>query len=187
MQILPGKKKVRMLDEAFDRASSRLEEGTQVDISVGMLALLITGVIALACGVKAFDVANPRLSYPGQPLAMDLDANETAPGIWFSMAPDDDKVILTTDDRRIFEWSLDPEEALDSAGYREFEKFLKERRRQIVENLVLSMSREDLDTRSMAVVSLDDRLTYAHFKPVMLALVGAGIRSYGFETLVAED
>jgi hypothetical protein len=39
----------------------------------------------------------------------------------------------------------------------------------------------------MAVVSLDDRLTYAHFKPVMLALVGAGIRSYGFETLVAED
>ena len=184
---LPGNKKVRLFDLAFDRAAVRLSDGMSCDMSIGGLVLVAVGIIGLACATKSFDSANPRLSYPGKTVDIGLSPASVNPGIWFSMTPEGDNVVVTTDDRRVFEWPLDPKIAMENRSYKDFTNFLKIRRDQTVEDFVLAMRKTGVQSGTMAVVAMDDRLTYAHFKPVMLALAGAGIRSYGFETSVGGD
>lgn len=184
--ILPGKKRVRLYQEAFARSKARLEDGLNEEVGAALipalLAAMVVLVVGLACGVKSFEAANPRLAYPAQLLVLDGDSEESNRSIWFSLSAPDQTIIVTTDDQKIFEWPLDPIKTLQSKGYLDFKEFLKVRRKLVIENLVLSMDREGIETKSGAVVAVDERLTYAHFKPVMLALAAAGIRSYGFET-----
>lgn len=180
--ILPGKKKVRLYQEAFERTSWRLTGDLSTDLVPGLVMAFAVVMVGLGCAVKAFEAVNPRLSYPARPLALEAESDDAGRGIWFSMSASGENVLVTTDEQKTFEWPLDPEEALESKGYGEFVSFLRARRKKIVEDMVMAMDKDSIEAKSRAVVSLDERLTYAHFKPVMLALANAGIRSYGFET-----
>ncbi len=184
--ILPGKKRVRLYQEAVDRTSWRLTHDLLSDTGSGLVPGLVMAfavvMIGLGCAVKAFEAANPRLSYPASPLALEAESDDAGRGIWFSMSALGENIHVTTDEKKTFEWPLDPEEALESKGYREFREFLDARRKRIVEDMVLSMDRDSIEAKARTIVALDETLTYAHFKPVMLALANAGIRSYGFET-----
>ena len=180
--ILPGKKHVRLYQEAFARATERNEGDLGVDLLPAVLSALVVLIIGFACAVKTFEAINPRLSYPAQPIALDSNDNGIDRGIWFSLSAPGPNIVVTTDDQKIFEWPLDPLKALQSKGYVDFKDYLKDRRRLVIENLILSMDHEGIEAKSRAVVAVDEHLTYAHFKPIMLALSGAGIRSYGFET-----
>ena len=113
---------------------------------------------------------------------MEAESDDAGRGIWLSMSALGGNIYVTTDEKKTFQWPLDPEEVLESKGYKEFTDFLGARRKRIVEDMVLSMDRDSIEAKSRTVVALDETLTYAHFKPVMLALANAGIRSYGFET-----
>ncbi len=180
--ILPGKKHVRLFEEATDRAITRHHDELVPDMMPGFVAAFVVLIVGLACAIKAFEAVNPRLSYPAQPMALEADSDDSGRGIWFSLSAPAKSIVVTTDDQKIFEWPLDPLKALQSKSYLEFKDYLRGRRKQVVEDLVLSMDQEGIESKSRAVIAVDEHLTYAHFKPIMLALSSAGIRSYGFET-----
>ncbi len=180
--ILPGKKHIRLHEEAAERAVARHQAEIVPDVVPGFIAAFVVLIVGLACSIKAFEATNPRLSYPAQPLALEADSDDAGRGIWFSLSAPAKNIVVTTDDQKIFEWPLDPLKAIQSKSYLEFSDYLRNRRKQVVEDLVLSMNRDGIESKSRAVIAVDEHLTYAHFKPIMLALSSAGIRSYGFET-----
>lgn len=185
--ILPGMKKVRLYQEALARSGLRVGGDYTADLVPGLVATFAVVLVGLGCAIKAFDAANPRLSQAAHPVVLEGSEEGSMGGIWLSMSANGENIMVTTDDKQAFEWPLDPEEGLDSEGYEQFTDFLRDRRKKVVEDLVLSMDRRDIESGTRAVISVDERLTYAHFKPVMLAMANAGIRSYGFETRSKED
>lgn len=180
--ILPNKKRVRLFQESFARAFDRLGNPDLEPLLPGLLIGIVVLIIGLACSTKAFEAANPRLGYPAQLVPLNTHKYATQSGVWFSMSAPGTSIIVTTDDQRLFEWPMDPKEALDADDYQNFRNYLAARRLAIIENLVLSMDKADLENKTRAIVAVDEHLTYAHFKPVMLALASAGYSRYAFET-----
>lgn len=185
--ILPGRKRVRLFQEAFSRAFDRAESTAFDGMFPGILAAIIVLFVGLACSTKIFETANPRLGYPAQLPPLDARENHAPYGLWFSLSAPEESMVVTTDDQQLFQWPLDPDSALESKGYGDFRQYLQQRRFTITEDLVMSMARANLDDKTRAVVAVDEHLTYAHFRPVMLALAGAGFSRYAFETRVRGD
>lgn len=98
-------------------------------------------------------------------------------GIWLGVYPDLDKVVVVTSDRKKFSWPLESSSMEDMMP---LINYLKERTKKEAYSTAIKL--ESNQTRTTAVLAVDQRLKYLHLRPVIYALAEAKIAKYGFET-----
>lgn len=143
-------------------------------VSVG-LALILTEASQL--------ILDPRLGQFGTPVAFE-SAEANFPKIWYSLALQDEALIVTSQDRKVFTLPLAKGEMSDSL----------ESLREHIEETALEALRESVTVglasraRFKVVLSLDQKLAYEHIKPMLQLLGEARLTQISFETrLIAVD
>lgn len=98
-------------------------------------------------------------------------------GIWLGIYPENDKVVVVTSDRKKFSWSLQSNKMHDTEP---LVQYLRDRVRKEAYSTAIKL--ESNQTRTTAVLAVDQELKYLHIRPVLYALAKAKIAKYGFET-----
>lgn len=153
------------------RIKSRLEASVNwypypFFISIGLF-LILTDTITLGL--------NPRLGNPSE--LIDFQAPRAQEGaIWFSVTPKNDRLVITTDDRRVIYTPLVPE--LSDLG--PLIDYLKYRVQE--DTLAAGLSKRATKTQTSVVIASDRTLKYFHMRTILYALAEAKIAHFGFET-----
>jgi len=161
---------------AMGRQKERLTEIDSVSGFVLLIPFLAVIVLSLFTSLET----NTRLHAVGKP--MEHATTEVADHeLWLSVAAKGGKIIVTTSDSNVFEWSEGgptQREALALTDY------LKSRVKDLIIGTVRTgqVSQESLT----ASVAVDQSLTYQHIRPLLYALADAGISRYGFETRIVK-
>jgi biopolymer transport protein ExbD len=134
-----------------------------------ILALLFTEVITMSL--------NPRLGNSADIMEISAPDADSGP-IWLAVAAIGEKIVVTTSERQVFQWPLQPEDDdLES-----IERYLSERIRN--EILTSSLSLTALPNQPRVVLACDLRLTYAHLRPILSVIARVGITNFSFETRI---
>jgi hypothetical protein len=97
--------------------------------------------------------------------------------LWMSVGINENTISIHTASGENFRW---PAEGPSQKEYEDFEKHVSAWSKRHLQNVVRS-GQITADT-NLAAISIDQRLTYHHVRPVIYALAAAGISKYGFET-----
>lgn len=138
--------------------------------------VFIPAVITLLLISQLIPLMNPRI---GHPVNQDAIAGIPLNGftIWLGISLDGDKVIVSTEDRQVFEWS----EKIDSTeATKPLVEYLKKRVREITVDSALFGKSFRSQTR--VILATDIETKFFHIRPVLYALAQARVTSYAFET-----
>lgn len=140
-------------------------------ISFGLL-LTFTGHLLMGL--------NPRLGNPAQ-----IIEHDTTPGgegsIWLSVSKDDQDLIFTTSDRKVFRYSLDESELSAKEGIKQhLSQALTE---MMVGNILEKRVRE---SKTKVVLAVDQDLNYGNLRPVIRILADSGFNIFDFETRLSK-
>ena len=139
-------------------------------ISFG-LVVLFTGHLLIGLNPRTGSPANV-LEYPAP--------NQHEGAIWMSVSIRGSKIVITTFDRKVFTL---PRENIVDADLEQFDQYLKKAVRELT--ISTGLSKYLSDTRSRAILAVDQNLNYYHLRPIIRALGRAGMNQYGFETRLA--
>lgn len=137
---------------------------------------LISFGLVLTLTAHVVSGTNPRMGNPADIISFPAPARKDS-AIWLSATPIDDKIVVTTSDRRIFRWS---QKLQNVSEVEPLVRYLKERVAAEITSAAL-MGRA-FTTQTSAVIASDQRLKYLHIRPLLYALAEAGIAQYAFET-----
>jgi hypothetical protein len=161
-----------LVNGSFERLDERLAKNVAIFPFIGFIAfqmvLLLTAYI--------LNGSNHRAGNPSNPIDYQAEPFPDVP-LWFSVTPVGHDIVVTTPQRRVYRW---PQSTNTLKPLKEFVEDL----RSMVEIEVRSIAlKNDASlARPTAVISADQHLTYAHLKPIVLALAEVGIRDYALET-----
>ena len=119
---------------------------------------------------------NPRLGNPTTtPVLSTPEEKEGA--IWVSVTEIDQKIVLTTSDRKIFSWPKDDEYG---ANIGPFVEYLS----NSILNMTLSagLAKYVEPNKELVVLAVDEKLNFFHMRPILRALSEAKVSRYAFET-----
>lgn len=136
-------------------------------IAIG-LALILSGHLIPGLNPRLGNMAQiPALQGPSQ-----LDST-----IWLSVFPRNDRIYVTTADRRSFTYPVGG----DSLELKELTQYLHKRTRNLAlsSNLAMELS----PYHAVVNLAVDKRIAYGDFRPIIYALAAAKISNYSFETL----
>lgn len=167
-----SRSETKIWEESIIDAQERLREpGTWYPfagiISVALVLILIGHL---------FPGLNPRKNNLADVIAFSAP-KEHEGHIWIGVFPEADRIVAVTSDHRKFSWPRGHATSSDTAVFREY---LKERVAKEIVNTGRSMELNYV--KASAVLAVDQRLTFNHIKPLLLALAEAKIAKYGFET-----
>ncbi len=159
---------------ALFRQKERLEEDRSFGISALFIPFMAVAVLTIYTG---FETAT-RLYGVAQPLEHNSEPSNNY-DLWLSIGPQQDKLVISSINGETFSWPLagpSKDQVLP------FNEFLKKTARHLVEGTVLKgqITADD----SLVALSVDQRLTFHHIRPVIYALAAAGFSKYGFETRI---
>ncbi len=138
------------------------------------LPFLIGALLVLfVMGLTVLNI-NPRLGHKTDPMHFSGTPAEIS-SLWMSIRLVSDKIIITTNDRKIFQWKRGEGEQLEI-----FNAYLAARSKEIILDAVLKGFMKQND--GMAVLSVDQKLTYQDMKPILASLAHARFHRYAFET-----
>lgn len=161
---------------AFARVQSRL---AMPFTATPAFLFIPVGFAALLLIYTALET-NPRLLSTAKPIALAGNEADEAP-LWYSVAPDKDGIVVTSNTGEAFQIQNEHQDA----GIKKLGAHLKDRGSDSMLDVALS---NRMDQRNAFVVlSVDERLTYFHVRPVIYALASAGITRYGFEGRILKD
>ncbi len=98
-------------------------------------------------------------------------------GIWLGVYPERDNVVVVTSDRQRFSWSL---ESQHMGELEPLISYLRDKVRREAYSTAIKL--ESNQTRTRAILAVDQKLKFLHLRPVLYALAEARIAKYGFET-----
>ena len=161
-----------MQTASFQALKTRLRE----PLSWYPLPLFVSFALVLILTAHVLGGTNLRLGNPADVITFPSELRPDS-AIWMSVSLKGEDVYVTTGDRKVFHWPRNVEsmEPLD-----EFVHYLKERVKGEVASAALQ--KRAYTTQSSAVIAADQRLTYAHVRPLLHAFAEAGISQYAFET-----
>ncbi|MCX6125743.1 MAG: hypothetical protein NTV34_13505 [Proteobacteria bacterium] len=140
-------------------------------IPVGFMCLLLIFVSV---------ETNPRLFSTAKPVQLVLE--EFVGGrLWYSVAPYEQGIRIISDSGKFF----DLQGEINAAALTEFSSHLKLRMQKILADVAVA-NRMDKST-SFVILSVDERLTYSHLRPVIYALADAGVTRYAFESRILKN
>lgn len=164
------------LKRAFDRQNSRMKFDLQFSPLVIFLPFLCTTILALFVAFESSARVKSRVqsfNYSADPAQDHM--------MWMSIGLAGDNIIIKTSNNHMFKWA--------SAGpsvseFKSFEDFMKTWAQDHL-NKTVRRGQITVDT-NVAALSVDQRLTFHHIRPVIYALATAGVSRYGFETRLDE-
>lgn len=124
---------------------------------------------------------SPRIYSNAKPLLLNHKEESPTFTLHYTIAPAPEGLRIVSNNGDIF--SLNGQQ--DDKGLDLFTNSLKSSIRSTINDVALA-NRMDEQT-SFVVLTLDERLTYAHVRPVIYALASAGITRYGFEGRILKD
>lgn len=138
-------------------------------------AFISFGFVILFMGY-VFPILNPRLGNPAQLLPYQSERQKDS-NIWLSIFPEKDNLVIITVDQKRFSWPLvRPDEKIVNAFRNHIQEMIKK------EMLRSGLSFQATSNDTSAILSIDQRLRYAHIVPILYVLSQAKIATYGFET-----
>ncbi|WP_141736664.1 hypothetical protein [Oligoflexus tunisiensis] len=140
-------------------------------------ALIAFGLVIILRG-HLLTGLNPRLGARVDVIQYDAK-NLPDGGIWLGVFQDGKQVLVVTSDRRRFSWPIDSQNMKDIDP---LVTYLKGRVKKEAYSTAIKL--ESNQTRTTAVLAVDQKLKYIHLRPVIYALAEARIAKYGFETRV---
>jgi hypothetical protein len=140
-------------------------------------ALIAFGLVIILRG-HLLTGLNPRLGARVDVIQYDAQ-NLPDGGIWLGVFQDGQQVLVVTSDRRRFSWPIDSQNMKDIDP---LVTYLKGRVKKEAYSTAIKL--ESNQTRTTAVLAVDQKLKYIHLRPVIYALAEARIAKYGFETRV---
>jgi hypothetical protein len=161
-----------MNDTRFAALKARLRE----PLGWFPMPFFISFALVLVLTGHVLSGTNPRLGNPADVITLPAEARPDS-AIWLSVSVRGDQVYVTTGDRKVFHWARNVAR-LDELD--DFVSYLKERVKGEIAAAAL-LNRIEV-TQSSAVIAADQRLTYAHIRPLLHAFAAAGISQYAFET-----
>ena len=159
---------------ALARQKERLEEDRSFKVSSLLIPFMAVAVLSLytsfETAIRLYGVAQP-LEHNSEPTG--------AYDVWLSIGSRQDQLIISSINGETFSWPL---AGPTTAEIKPFVEFLHKSARHIVEHTILKGQFRAED--SLVALSVDQRLTYHHIRPVIYALADAGFSKYGFETRI---
>ena len=131
-----------------------------------LLVLLIMGMTVLNI--------NPRLGHQTDPMHFSGTPAELS-AVWINVRLAADKIIITTNDRKVFQWTRGRNESMEKLN-----TYLSQRAQQTIVDAAIK-GYMSLD-HSVVVLSVDQKLTYQDIKPILTSLAHASFHRYAFET-----
>jgi hypothetical protein len=158
--------------ESFRRQSARLGALPAIPAALLFIPFFSVTLLTLFVGFESSLRSSSRI----EPFV-----HESAPAsdhaLWMSVGIRESGVRINTAAGETFQWSPDGPSKKD---YEAFERHIISWSKRHVQNIVRS-GQINSDT-NMAVIAIDQKLTYHHIRPVIYALAAAGVSKYGFET-----
>ncbi|SME90685.1 hypothetical protein [Pseudobacteriovorax antillogorgiicola] len=167
---------------AFDRpwvlAITKLKERLEEPVQWYPFPAMIGFMLVMILGGHLLTDLNPRLGARVDVLPLDAPRHQDG-GIWLGIYEDNGRINVVTSDRKKFSWPSNTEN-LES-----IEPLINYLKRQTHhESFSMALKMESSLTKITAVIAIDQRLKYAHLKPLIFALSSAKITRYGFETRI---
>ena len=175
-------KRVRFSDISIQRIKERL--GTPVNwfpypaIISFFLVFLFTEFLLFSLNYRIFSKAD-ILAFPSE--------KEYEGSIWISLSPEKDNLLVMTDDKNTFHWSLDYEgqtsedqSSEDRSNLKSFVEYLKFRKFELLRSV--GLSNFAISNQLSVVIAADQKLRFIHIRSILYALAEAGINRYAFET-----
>jgi hypothetical protein len=102
-------------------------------------------------------------------------------GIWYSLAPTETGLRIVSDQGDRFDISADssPEE------HAKLTNQIRTRMKNVLADVALA--NRMMDSTTFVVLSVDERLTYSHIRPMIYSLAAAGVTRYGFEGRIVKN
>lgn len=120
---------------------------------------------------------NPKHGYSGSLITLEAE-NSKSGSIWFALTLRGDDLIVMTEERT----TLTFPRKFDSADdLRPLTEYLRKKVDQRIEKL--GLARRGTINDALVVIAADERLRFAHVRPVLQALAEARITNYAFETM----
>ncbi|MBF0443140.1 MAG: hypothetical protein HQK54_14625 [Oligoflexales bacterium] len=142
-------------------------------------ALIAFGLVLLLIG-HLLPVVNPRIGSMANIINFKTERQKEG-SMWLGIYPKGDQLVITTSDRKRFNFPLEIKE-IDQLS--KFDSYLKERTKKVA--LTLSLSKNISLTETTFVLAVDERLKYIHIKPIINLLAKNKITKYGFETQIVK-
>lgn len=159
------------------RQKARLSMPLTTNLGVLLLPIGLMSLLLIYVSVET----NPRIFSTAKPLQLNLPAEEDNAKLWFSLAPSEQGIVIVSNSGESFDLvAKDGETDLTA-----FTEHLKARVMAVISDVAIA-NRMDAKS-SFVVLSVDERLTYSHVRPVIYALAEAGITRYGFEGRVLKN
>lgn len=142
---------------------------------------LISFALALILSGQLLPNLNPRLGSRANILNFQAE-REKEGAIWLGIYPLNNHLILTTSDKKVFKLPL---VIKDSNELREFREYLLDLLNK--ETVKLALNLDPNPIRLTAVLAVDEKLNFAHIRPLIYLLASVGISKYGFETKLHQE
>ena len=136
--------------------------------------LVLLGTTEVMLGI------NPRLGHNADVIRLDAPSYVDTP-IWLSISATSNELTISTADRNVFRLPL--QKASDFSHPESTKSLVDYLKHKVASEIEASaIAKDPRGHRLMAVLAVDQRLTYKHIRPVLYALSAAHITEYGFET-----
>jgi hypothetical protein len=169
-------KRSQKLQSAFRRQQDRLVMPFTANPA---WFLLPTGLVSLLLVYVSLET-NPRIYSSAKPVQLSQEVRPSE-GIWYSIAPSESGLRIVSDQGDYFDVSADssPEELANLTAQ------IKIRMKSVLSDVALAKRLTNSST--FVVLSVDERLSYAHIRPMIYSLAAAGVTRYGFEGRILKN
>ena len=146
---------------------------------------LIASTLVLLGTTEVMIGINPRLGHHADVIKFNAPSYVDTP-IWLSISTTANELMISTADRNVFRLPL--KEVSNFADPKTDESLVAYLKLKVASEIDASaLAKDSRGHRLMAVLAVDQRLTYGHIRPVLYALSAANITEYGFETVLVRD
>lgn len=102
--------------------------------------------------------------------------------LWMSVGLNDGRIVVKTSAKGIFSWSA---AGPNDDEYRAFERHMQQWAKEHFQGVIVEGQLRP--ESNVAAISIDQRLTFHHVRPIIYALAASGISRYGFETKLIDE
>lgn len=162
---------------AFLRQKDRLTEERPFGVTLLIAPFLVTTVLTI---YTSFETST-RLFAVSHPFEHQTERSN-GHDVWLSVGVKGTNLIIATIYGETFSWPLSGPDEKERAT---FEKFLQQEAEKLVTKATLKG--QLTEGQNSVALSVDQRLTYQHIRPVLYALAAAGFSKYGFETRILKQ
>lgn len=165
-------------DHRIYKAIERLRTSLRSETPWYPYPFMVSLFLVVLLMAKVLPPLNPRLGHQAESITLEAPP-EGEGSMWLSITIAEGRVVITTSDRSVFSWA----NAGPTAAEREA---LQDHLRATVHERIFAATLKKTAevANSFVSIAVDQRVTFAHLRPILYCLAAVGVANYGFETIL---